>query len=243
MKIWTWQECLNYLKSRPRHSNHFSKSQSSAALLSLSQDQLFVLFLWLNPWTWQDCFNIWWLHPWHSNYCLSSTPQLEPQVLQTPTRNAHHWLGLALLVSRLLVIISEFDDGESCKADPPPLQLHPPASQRKCPVVMSCTGRHWQGSCQAAVNKPYVVCFGRMRVPVHESLAGKQAVPCRPAKYAWTATYVLRSPQYVPVCQCTLQKRKKCSTKSIKKVCTSMYWVHTSTYHFMNQKYVPGTYF
>jgi hypothetical protein len=25
----------------------------------------------------------------------------------------HHWLGLALLVSRLLIIISELDDGES----------------------------------------------------------------------------------------------------------------------------------
>ena len=48
-------------------------------------------------------------------------------------RAMHHWLGLALLVSRLLIIISEFDDGESFKAYPP--QLHPPASQRKCPVV------------------------------------------------------------------------------------------------------------
>jgi hypothetical protein len=32
--------------------------------------------------------NIWWLQPRHSNYCLSSTPQLESQVLQTPTRHA-----------------------------------------------------------------------------------------------------------------------------------------------------------
>ncbi len=83
-------------------------------------------------------------------------------------RAMHHWLGLALLVSRLLIIISEFDDGESCKADPP--QLHPPASQRKCPVVMSCTGRHWQGSCQAAVNKPNVVCFGWMRATVFQCI-------------------------------------------------------------------------
>ncbi len=52
----------------------------------------------------------------------------------------HHWLELALLVSRILIIISELDDRELCKADL--LQLHPPASQHKCPVVMSCTGRH-----------------------------------------------------------------------------------------------------
>ncbi len=92
MKIWTWQECLNYLQSHPRQSNHFSKSHSPCALLKFIPDQLFVLFLWLNPWrawTWQDCINIWWLHPWHSNYCLSSTPQLEPQVLQTPTPSRH----------------------------------------------------------------------------------------------------------------------------------------------------------
>ncbi len=61
---------------------------TTPAQLKLIQDHLFVLFLWLNPWTWQDCFNIWWLHPWHSNYCFSSRPQLEPQVLQTPTRHA-----------------------------------------------------------------------------------------------------------------------------------------------------------
>jgi hypothetical protein len=73
---------LNYFQSHPRHSNHFSKSQSPRAQLKFIQDQLFVLFLWLNPWTWQDCFNIWWLHPWHSNYCLWT------QVLQTPTRHA-----------------------------------------------------------------------------------------------------------------------------------------------------------
>ncbi len=41
MKIWTWQECLNYLQSHSRHSNYFSKSQSPAALFSLSPDQLF----------------------------------------------------------------------------------------------------------------------------------------------------------------------------------------------------------
>jgi hypothetical protein len=60
-----------------------------------------------------------------------------------------------------------------------------------------------------------------MRVPVHESPAGKPAGPGRPAKYAGTAKYVLRNPQYMPVC--TLQKREKCSTKSRKKyvlVCT-----------------------
>ncbi len=59
-----------------------------SARLNFIPDQLFVLFLWLNLWTWQDCLNIWWLHPWHSNYCSSSTPHLEPQVLQTPIRHA-----------------------------------------------------------------------------------------------------------------------------------------------------------
>jgi hypothetical protein len=39
------QECLNYLQSHPRHSNHFSKSQSQRAQLKFIQDQLFVLFL------------------------------------------------------------------------------------------------------------------------------------------------------------------------------------------------------
>ena len=56
----------------------------TAQLHPLGPDQLFVLFLWLNLWT---CFNVWWLHPWHSNYCSSSLPQLEPQVLQPPTRH------------------------------------------------------------------------------------------------------------------------------------------------------------
>jgi hypothetical protein len=42
---------------------------------------------------------------------------------------------------------------------------------------------------------------------------------------AETAKYVLRNPQYVPVC--TPQKRKKSSTKSIKRVCTEYIQVHT----------------
>ncbi len=118
-------------------------------------------------------FNIWLSLPQYSNYCSSSTPHLEAQVLQTPIRHAQcivdwgwgcwwagHWSS-----SRQL------DNGESCKADPP--QLLPPASQRKRPVVKSCTGRHWQGCCQAAVNIPYVVCFGSMHAPVHEGRPAK----------------------------------------------------------------------
>jgi hypothetical protein len=124
---------LNYFQSHPRHSNHFSKSQSPRAQLKFIQDQLFVLFLWLNPWTWQDCFNIWWLHPWHSITAYHQRHNLNPKSFKRPlaTRNAS--LARAGAASRLLIIISEFDDGESFKADPP--QLHPPASQRKCPVV------------------------------------------------------------------------------------------------------------
>ena len=133
LNFWTWQECLNYFQSHPRHSNHFSKSQSPRAQLKFIQDQLFVLFLWLNPWTWQDFFNIWWLHPWHSITAYHQRHNLNPKSFKRPlaTRNAS--LARAGAASRLLIIISEFDDGESFKADPP--QLHPPASQRKCPVV------------------------------------------------------------------------------------------------------------
>ncbi len=69
INIWTWQDCLNYLQSHLRHSNHFSTSQSPSALLSFSPDQLFVLSLWLNFWTWQDCLNILHSYPRHSNYC------------------------------------------------------------------------------------------------------------------------------------------------------------------------------
>ncbi len=66
INIWTWEECLNYLQSHPRHSNHFSTFQSPSALLSFSPDQLFVLSLWLNFWTWQNCLNILHSYPRHS---------------------------------------------------------------------------------------------------------------------------------------------------------------------------------
>ncbi len=72
-------------------------------------DQLSVLFFWLNLWTWQDCFIIWWLHPWRSNYCSSSSQQLEPQVLPTPTRHAQCITGTGWCrwcLSRPLIIIS-----------------------------------------------------------------------------------------------------------------------------------------
>ena len=76
---------------------------------------------------------------------------------------------------------------------------------------------------------------------LRESPAGKPAGPDRPAKRSGTTKYVLRQHQYEH--GCTLQKREKWRTKSLKKVCTGMYSVHTGTYHFMTLKYVPGTYF
>ncbi len=106
-----------------------------------------------------------------------------------------------------------------------------------------CTSR--QGCWQAAVNKPYVVWFWSLVVLVHASeslaLACKQAGPGRPAKQSGATKYVLCTlSQKSSVCDyvhgCTLQKREKCRTKSNKRSYTSMYSVHTGTYHFMTLK-------
>ncbi len=37
-------------------------------------------------------------------------------------------------------------------------------------------------------------------------------------------------------------EKKEMQYQINKKVCTGMYLVHTGTYHFMNQKYVPDTF-
>jgi hypothetical protein len=79
------------------------------------------------------------------------------------------------------------------------------------PEAAACTGRHWQGCCQAAVNKPYLVFFGSMHVLVHESPAGKLAVPSKTAIQSGTPKYVLRNRQYVHVCT-----HKKCEKRHFK---------------------------
>ncbi len=61
IKVWTRQDCLNYLQSHPQHSNHSSclMSQSPSALLNFRPDQLFsILSLWLILLTLQYCLNI-----------------------------------------------------------------------------------------------------------------------------------------------------------------------------------------
>jgi hypothetical protein len=71
-----------------------------------------------------------------------------------------------------------------------------------------------------------------MCVPSHESPAGKPAGPGRPAKYTGTAKYVLRNPQYVPVC--TLHCTGPAVTKEMQQIKKkSMYWYVLSTYRYI----------